>query len=137
MIFLPMSNVSFCEWFKLYKFFCLIFLCTCLIKTHGFAFTNGWMVKTTITIFYRQIESSVSPQSCLCQYESQSSKFLNSCIAIVWEKFLFAFILFHSLSNKDLPNLSLMSTDFFFVVKKSKQLFLMNELLACKFHYSR
>ena len=36
--------------FKLYKLSCLIFLRTCLIKTHGFALTNGWMVKTTTTL---------------------------------------------------------------------------------------
>ena len=105
-MFIPKSNVSFCRWFELYGFFCSMFLCASLIIMRGFVLTNDWMAQTTtldvyLTLWQRQLlrffrESSLSPQSCLCHYESQSSKLLNRCIAIVWQK---CFSLF---SNKTL-----------------------------------
>ena len=44
-------------------------------------FGSSFATKTTIiTLFYRQLELNLSPQNCLCHYESPSSKLLRNCL---------------------------------------------------------
>ena len=45
---------------------------------------SRFVTETVFTLFYRQLRANLSCRSCLCHYESQSWKLLNSCIAIVW-----------------------------------------------------
>ena len=129
--------------------------------------TNGWMVQTTTlcvnlafykdnyyTFFHSQLEFSLSPQSFLCHYESQNSKLFNSSLAIFDKNvshcfyykifcqiktFLFSIL---SLIPKTLCRIKISPPLFpilslVLVVKISKPFFLINKVVACKFHSSR
>ena len=109
-IFSPESDLSFCRWFELYRLF-LLDIPSCTFNQNAWIRSyerlNGsnyypssepnFATKKTITFFF------TFPQSCSRHYGSQSSKLLNSGVAIVWLKCFSLFSLQNALSNKDLP----------------------------------
>ena len=94
-ILLPQSNVSFWRWFELHGFF-LLDIPSCIFNQNVWICFYEWLdgsnyypetsftTKAAITLFYKKLESNLSPWSSLCHYESQSSNSPNSCIAVVW-----------------------------------------------------
>ena len=89
MLFLPKSNVSFSRWFKLYRFFCSIFLHAPLIEMRRFVFTNGWIVLTLCAILALWQRQLLHFFSYSTRAEPRLSKFLMSLwkseLKVAWQ----------------------------------------------------